>query len=722
MILQKQLFQINTFNFKLNHLIIIGVLILAFSTSFLIRSQNSQFGFELNEFDPFFNFRATEYIVENGFTKYFEWHDDKSWYLAPGIDRNGLPIVGGRDVSATSQVMLHTTAAITYQIFGGNSSLYDFTILFPAIIGSLTVIVIFLLVRLFAGTSAGLFASLLFAISLPIVIRGSLGWFKSEPLGIFYGLLGVYLFLSAINSDNKKIIFPKIIFGGIILAFGMASWGGNQFFIIPLGLFILVLPFFKKEHNILLWSIPLFITTFLLVSSMFERPGPSFVYGLGGLSLLIPTIFLISSIFIQKISKKEKKLKNSLVLLISIIIIGSFLLIVNTESNTLPLPTFRYLNAINPFLTTIDPLTDSVAEHATTTISQSFFFHSILMIFSGLGVWLILSKKLSESNITIKNEMKAFILIIGITGVYVSSAFVRLEVFASISLIILTSIGLSILTREIFKINLSGKRSYLLKTSFVAITLILFIIPLTFPADNWISSANFPATILNGGTSHPAGNDWLETLEWIKINTPENSVVASWWDYGYWIQTLAERTSLADNSTLNTKIIQNIANMLLSSPDDSWNMLKEMNADYVLVFVAGQKIGPGPDGQPLYILNGGGDESKKAWFIRIAELPFENYLESDSMTGTDYYWNETMLGKMIPFTPIIYYNDELKKQAESYVPGFTPISIKEIKYDNDNDPLKLVYSSPSFTDETTPYMTAVLVYEVNKNYNPNLES
>ena len=95
--------------------------------------------------------------------------------------------------------MLHTTAAITYQIFGGNLSLYDYTILFPAVIGSLTVVVIFALVRLFGGTAAGLIASLLFAVSFPILLRGSIGWFKSEPLGIFYGLLGLYLFLSAIT-------------------------------------------------------------------------------------------------------------------------------------------------------------------------------------------------------------------------------------------------------------------------------------------------------------------------------------------------------------------------------------------------------------------------------------------------------------------------------------------------------------------------------------------
>ena len=195
---QTNLFHVSSFNFKLNHLVIIGVLVLAFSTSFLIRSQGAEYGYELNEFDPFFNFRATEYIVENGFSEYFKWHDDKTWYPE------------GRDVSATSQVMLHITAAITYEIFGGNYSLYDYTILFPVIIGSLSVIVIFALVRLFAGTLAGLIASLLFAVSLPIILRGTVGWFKSEPLGIFYGLFGLYLFLSAITSKNKKVAALKL--------------------------------------------------------------------------------------------------------------------------------------------------------------------------------------------------------------------------------------------------------------------------------------------------------------------------------------------------------------------------------------------------------------------------------------------------------------------------------------------------------------------------------
>ena len=114
----RSLFSIGQFDFKLNHLLIIGILSLSFSISFLIRSQPAGWGWELNEFDPFFNYRATEYIVDNGINAYFQWDDELSWYP------------NGRNVSETSQIMLHLTAATTYWIFGGNGDLYSFTILF----------------------------------------------------------------------------------------------------------------------------------------------------------------------------------------------------------------------------------------------------------------------------------------------------------------------------------------------------------------------------------------------------------------------------------------------------------------------------------------------------------------------------------------------------------------------------------------------------------------
>jgi len=706
---QAKLFKIGTFDFRLNHLLVIGVLVLSFSISFLIRSQAAEFGNELNEFDPFFNFRATEFIIENGYLEYFDWHDDKSWYP------------GGRNISASSQVMLHMTAAVTYQLFGGDLSLYDFTILFPVIFGSLTVIVIFALVRVIGGTTAGLFAAILFSVSLPILLRGTIGWFKSEPLGIFFGILGLYFFLSGIKSENKKIAIPKLIIGGIILGLGLSSWGGIQFFVIPIGMFILVLPFVRKDHEFIIWSIPIFVTSFLLTALMFEFVGTGFVFGLGGFSLIVPTGFLVFCIIIQKISKIENKTRNGLIFLFMVIIIGSFLLVINEEAEILPLPSFRYLNAINPFLTTTIPLVDSVAEHATTTLAQSFFFHSILMIFAGLGIWIILSKK-SKTILNVRNDMIAFSLIIGLTGIYVSSAFVRLEVFASISLIILSSIGLSILIKEIF----GNKNTFekfrtekIVKISFLGVILILLVIPLMYPNSNWINAAEAPPTILNGGSSYGVStNDWTEPLEWIKNNTPEDSVIAAWWDYGYWITTMSDRTTLADNYTGNHARIELIAKTLLSPPDKAWNNLQEMGADYILVFVAGQRIDQGQD-EPVYLLNGGGDESKKQWFMRIAGEPLQKYVHPDGSSGTDEFWNNTLLGKLFPFSPLAYIDPrDTESQSQTWKPGFTPVYGKDIKYPtNGEGPFRLVHASPSFVNEGR-VLLGVFIYEINDKYIP----
>ena len=508
----------------------------------------------------------------------------------------------------------------------------------------------------------------------------------------------------------------------MVMSFGLASWGGNQFFIMPLGLFIISLPFVRKDHNFLFWSVPLFTVTFLLVTSLFERPGPNFVFGLGGFSLIIPTIFLMSCTFIQKMSKEENKIRNGLILLIVFIVFivfGSFLVVANAESDFLPLPSFRYLNAINPFLTTTNPLVDSVSEHATTTISQSFFLHSVMLIFSGLGVWLLLSKSVHKTKILVENDMNSFALIMGMMGVYVSSAFIRLEVFASISLVILSSIALSYLTIEIFKTKSSQNRNYAFKIPYVAIIVVLFVIPLVFPVDgNWINAVDIPPTILNGGTVYPASDDWLETLDWIKMNTSHDAVIVSWWDYGYWITTMSERTTVADNATIDSKQIKNIAKIFLSPPDQSWKVLQEMNADYVVVFVAAQNLDVDHEGQPLYVMGGGGDESKKQWFMRIAEVPLQKYLYSDGMSGTDYFWNETLLGKMIPFTTLAYHNFQNQQQSEIFRPGFSEISVKEIKYHSDSDPLKLVYASSSFTDENSVPVTGVFVYKINENYAP----
>ena len=289
------------------YILIIAILAIAFSVSFMIRSQGAQVGFELAEFDPFFNYRATNFILENGIPAYFEWWDDKSWFLnveskdfsiIDGIEVGSTIITTcspastdvpidlscytpenllnneefdrGRNVSETSQVTLHITAAILYQIFGAGTSLYNFTILFPVIIGSLTTVAIFAVVRTIGGTTAGLTAALLFSVSVPIILRGFIGWFKSEPLGLFLGLFAVYLCISGIKSGYNKLSFIRIAGAGILVSLSINAWGGSEFFLIILGSFFLVLPFFRNDKKFIVYAAVIFIFTTIVVFSQLD--------------------------------------------------------------------------------------------------------------------------------------------------------------------------------------------------------------------------------------------------------------------------------------------------------------------------------------------------------------------------------------------------------------------------------------------------------------------
>jgi len=764
----------------LRYLLIIGILVISFSLSFMLRAQPLEYGFELNEFDPFFNYRATQFMVENGLPSYLEWHDDLSWHPY------------GRDVSATSQVMLHTTTAMLYQTFGMGSSLYDFTIIFPVVVSSLTAIVIFALVRIIGGTTAGLFASLFFAVSPIIIMRGSIGWFKSEPLGLFYGLLAVYLLLSGIKSDKGKVSVAKIVGAGIVLAFGLASWGGTQFFILPIGLFFLALPFLRKDSKFIIWTSVIFTSVFFLATGLYEKTGFAFISNLSGFFLIGCTVFLVACIIIRRISKAQ--LRNGLALLGGAIIAG----IAIVSSGVISLGSFRYLNAANPFLITTDTLIDSVSEHATSTIDISFFFFSILMIFAGIGAWLLFQKKVNRS-LQIKGEMAAFALIIGFLGIYFSSAFVRLEVFGSISVIILSSIGISILISKILKVE-RKPTSAVTKISFLTIIVALLMVPMVYPEEhNWASNnASSPMTILNGGTNfNISTNDWSDAMQWLRENTPEDAVIASWWDYGYWISTLAERKTLSDNSTLLDWQIRKIAATYMSTPEDAWRILTSdadtdassyyvtlptdvtnptkptddiydekqnkldqfknwkdgssskkiydaekystlfdywesevyvispiltgLDADYIIVNLAVQKL-PSENIMDLYVLQQkGGDETKAFWFLKIADLSVFDYYNPELSGYSAKFWDETLLGKLIPFTHILYVdpaNPEI--QSETYKRGYTSIYVKDIKFPRDgNGPFQLVYVSPSFEMDAPGPLSGPLIYKVNKEYNPN---
>ena len=722
----KALFKISSFQFRAKHLLVILVLIIAFSTAFIIRSYPIKYGFALNEFDPYFDYRATKYIIDNGFEAYLNWHDYQSWYPE------------GRFVPTTSQVALHLIAATMYKIFGFGSSLLDFVIMFPVIIGSLTTIVIFALVRNLSGTTAGMFASLLFAFMPAIIQRGNLGWFKSEPLGLFLALLSVYLFLSSIKSKNIPRIILTAAGGGLILGLANSSWGGIQYFSIPLGIFFFLLPFLRKD-SIFLYGIITFTLITLITAGAFPRPGISFVIGLPGIALIVGTIFAIVGTIIRTKSSPAKANRNLIAALSIFVLLTVSIFLVGAYQPS----SFRYLVAVNPFLSSHNPLVESVAEHSTPTVIDYFTDYSILLIFAGFGVWVSFSKR---------TDMTIFALIIGLTGLYVSATFARLMVYSSIAIVILASIGLYELTRSILQNRIENQNKIkerefrknikegkilpevkpLVKISFVAMIVFLISIPLIdyngliYPKNfNWISSADIPPSIVNGATGFRMQvDDWVDAVDWIENNTPKDSVIASWWDYGYWITTLGNKTTLADNATINQTRIQTIAKMLMSEPETATQIAQDLKADYILVYIVADRHN-GPNGNSFYTLGSGGDESKKQWFMKIGGFKEKDYVEDDGFTPNANFWNNTLLGKLIPFTPISYAsfgNGMLTNIQPEYSSGTIALNLKDIKYPingTSDQPYKLVYSSPSFENDNEDIVFGVFVYQVNKNYKPH---
>tara|TARA_B100001540_G_C15741432_1_gene612447 strand:+ start:145 stop:1368 length:1224 start_codon:yes stop_codon:yes gene_type:complete len=404
--------------------------------------------------------------------------------------------------------------------------------------------------------------------------------------------------------------------------------------------------------------------------------------------------------------------------------------------------------------------------------------------------------------------MRIFAIFISIIAIYVSSAFVRLELFASVGIIVLGSIGLTMLTQKIFEQNKQNFTKFI----FPAVIIILFIIPLTLPeGNNWLGWADFPPSILNGGSSFTqfSSNDWKDATLWLKQNTPEDAIIASWWDYGYWITTLSERTTLVDNATLIDWQIKKMGYVLITTPDNSWHILnsdhatdiseylgnenivafggeseshfkqkhttkmffnepgldayellsveqkklvddhiaqngytpceqifkkeaqklnvpeescnpitKGMNADYLLIYLSGERFYTENSNVPLFTLEGGGDESKKAWFTKISNHQTSKYIQSDNITPTDYFMENSTLGKLMPFSLFKYVEPNTGRTFDKYYDGLIPVYLSELKLkDPENDPFYLVYASPSFYNQNPGVFSSVLIYKVNPDYN-----
>lgn len=673
--------------------IIMMVLIVVGSTflSFGIRTQDLNYAVELDEFDPYFNYRATKYLHDNGYEAYLGWHDDMSWYPQ------------GRDVSATSQNALHIIAAYTYIPFESFIDLYTYTVYFPAIVGSLTTIVMFLLVRVMAGNVAATIAAGFFAMAVPFIQRGTGGWFKSEPLGLFLGFLALYLFISMIKNTQTKNNFPlpRAMGAGFIMATGVSAWGGVVFFMIPIGLWLMVAPLKIKFNTFAYVGLALFIVSMLGVSMLFDR-AEILMFGIASMCVIIPFVFIIIN---NHIPIKNNRKKYLISLAIVVAVVGGALV-----SGIIDIPYGRYTGALLPFMSSGDVLTSSVSEHQIPTFGHLFERTVFMMIFAPIGIVALLKNKLP-----IEESMRYLILILGSVGIYVGLTYVRLELFMSLGMILFSSLGIVYILQRI---------SIIKKPTIMYIIVGVLLVAMMMPAVvNWSIMMDRPPLIMFGASSQiRMTNDWIDALEWLKTSTPEDSKVMAWWDYGYWIETKGNRTTYMDNAAFYAWNITKYANILTDKPDVAVERLREIDVDYVLVYFLGSRLQVEGAERSLVVLGGGGDESKMPWILKIGGRTLSDYVDEHGRLNTKFYTN-TLYGTMIPFVPFVDavpgsdMIDPMSRPWETEINPETgePYGYGVSTFNPDKLPkgLTLVYASPEFLNPPMDSkFNAVLIYKV----------
>jgi dolichyl-diphosphooligosaccharide---protein glycosyltransferase len=109
-------------------------------------------------------------------------------------------------------------------------------------------------------------------------------------------------------------------------------------------------------------------------------------------------------------------------------------------------------------------------------------------------------------------------------------------------------------------------------------------------SDNYARQMSHPSIMFKARLSDGSEvmiNDYQEAYWWLRDHTPTDSRVLSWWDYGYQIAGIGNRTTLADGNTWNLEHIALIGRILTANEKKAHSLARHL-ADYVLIWGGNQ--------------------------------------------------------------------------------------------------------------------------------------
>ena len=616
------------------------ILALIVAIGLTVRLFPLRWGFYLSEFDPYQQYRLAKRIVDQGFYGWFTWHDNMSWYP------------WGRDTATTNYAGVPFTAAILYNFIrslGFNVPLYDLCVLFPVVFGAVTCVAIYFLAREVRGGVVGLFSALFLALSSSHISRTSLGFFDDESIGIFTMILIFLFYLRAISQERPfRANFMYSIMAGLGVAYLSASWGASRYVIALLALFTFVLVLVKRSSLKVLFAYA--VTMGLGYLLMGQIPFLGYGFFREWVTAAVLGVFLI--LLGVECSKRFKGFKFKLTSLTVVAVIIVIALILLWKGGYMTQLSGKFLTVLNPATRFEMPLVESVAEHRPATWA-SFFYESGIYLFLGMFGFYFLTRRMGEGDL--------LLILLGVTSFYFAASLVRLTLILAPALAMLSATALVELCKPAVDIvrgvGVLPKRRMTLPggvgKEFGASILLIALIITTPTLYYSVQAAYAPTTIATSSIPvAPTGSDarryqdWMHALMWMKENLPEDAVVFSWWDYGYWITAIADKRSLADNGTINSTQIAVIAVTFLSNESQAIPILKRYNVTHIAVFATWTK-----DEKGTVKFYGYGEDNKWYWMAKIGN--------GTTVNGVKYNFYQRTVGESTVFYRILTVNGKV---------------------------------------------------------------
>lgn len=490
----------------------------------------------IHEFDPYFNYRTTKYLTDNGFYEFHNWFDEMAWY----------PL--GRIIGGTIYPGLMVTSAVLHKVLWMLNITIDIRnvcVFLAPLFSSFTTVVTYLLTSEIHSTGAGLVAAAMIAVVPGYISRSVAGSYDNEGIAIFAMLLTYYMWIKSVKTGT--IFWATMT--GLAYFYMVSSWGGYVFLInlIPLHVLTLMLTGRFSHRVYTAFSTVYCIGTVLSMQISFVGFQPvqssehMLAFGTFGLCQIHAFVDYVRS----KLSKEQFDVLFRFMVMTILTIAVGFVAVLTLSGKISPW-TGRFYSLLDPsYAKNHIPIIASVSEHQPTSWSSFYFDLQILVFLFPAGLYFCFDK-LTDANI--------FIILYGVTSIYFAGVMVRLMLVLAPVMCILSGIAVSHLLSKFIKNvdtsapitsnnnesraprqDYSKKKKHDEQSKGIKSEIALgFVVLMTFMLityafhSTWVTSEAYSSpSIVLSARSHDGSkiifDDFREAYYWLRMNTPEVS-------------------------------------------------------------------------------------------------------------------------------------------------------------------------------------------------------